>query len=251
MILILGGTSDGRKLGRFLQENQYSVLITTVSEYGKSLVEKDEAADVVMGPLTERSLQEMIETYHVSHLIDATHPYAQVISQLARTVAAAIPIPYIRYQRPATDYHAHPLIQRVPDLDAALQLAGSLGENIFCTLGIKMLPQVKTHPALQGKRLVVRVLPDVNSLKCCKDLGLKPPEIVAMQGPFSHELNKALLEHYQSHVLLTKDSGAAGGTDTKISAALDLGIHVIMLARPDKNKGIVCHDFPEILNHLA
>ena len=251
MILILGGTSDGRKLGRFLMANGYNVLITTVSEYGKNLVDKDEAAEVVMGPLTENSLQEIIKTYQVSHLIDATHPYAQVISQLARTVAASIPIPYIRYQRPTTDYCAHPLIRKVPDLDAALRMAGSLGENIFCTLGVKMLSQVKSHPALQGKRLIVRVLPEVNSLKYCSELGLKPPDIVAMQGPFSHELNRALFEHYQSHVLLTKDSGTAGGTDTNLSAALDLGIYVIMLPRPDKNKGIVCHDFSTILDHLA
>ncbi len=251
MILILGGTSDGRKLGRFLQEHNYSTLITTVSEYGKSLVAQDEADKVITGPLTERGLKEIIETYHVSHIIDATHPYAEFISILARALATECHIPYIRYQRPATTYEAHPLIHPVPDLDTALHLAGSLGDNIFCTLGIKMLSRVKNHPALLGKRLIVRILPDMESLKCCTDLGLKPLDIVAMQGPFSHELNKALLEHYGIHVLLTKDSGAAGGTDTKISAALDLGIHVIILARPDKNKGIVCHNFSEILAHLV
>jgi precorrin-6A/cobalt-precorrin-6A reductase len=79
---------------------------------------------------------------------------------------------------------------------------------------------------------------------------LKPSEIIAMQGPFSYELNKALLIDYRASVLVTKESGPVGGTDNKIKAALDLGIPVILMERPVAAYPIVVSSCAELLEIL-
>ncbi len=87
--------------------------------------------------------------------------------------------------------------------------------------------------ALGPERLYARVLPDVRSLEKCFAAGLLPAHILAMQGPFSGELNAAVYEQWQIRHVVTKDSGGAGGVREKVLPALSMGIHVVMIRRPE------------------
>ena len=112
------------------------------------------------------------------------------------------------------------------------QLAGIEG-NILLTTGSKELAVYCSKKELKD-RLFVRVLPGEESLAICKEQGLTGKQIIAMQGPFSEELNRAILNQFKIRCLVTKESGKTGGYPEKLKAAADLSIPVIVLKNPEK-----------------
>ena len=78
------------------------------------------------------------------------------------------------------------------------------------------------------------MLPTVEALDLCRLAGIAPSHILAMQGPFSRELNGAVYDQYGISVLVTKDSGVRGGVSDKVIPALERDIHVILIERPEE-----------------
>ena len=65
-----------------------------------------------------------------------------------------------------------------------------------------------------------------------EDLNVSPKRIIAVQGPFSYDMNRIMFHDTKASVVVMKNSGLVGGADTKLQAAMDLGIHVIVIDRP-------------------
>ena len=82
------------------------------------------------------------------------------------------------------------------------------------------------------ERLYPRVLPDEEVIAQVRALGVPRSHIIAMQGPFSRELNIAMLRQIGAAWLVTKESGAVGGQDDKIEAALEAGAVPVVIERP-------------------
>ena len=101
------------------------------------------------------------------------------------------------------------------------------------------------------KRLVVRVLPGLESLELCKQNGLEGKQIIAMQGPFSKEMNLATIRQYHIDCLVTKESGKTGGEDTKILAAMEAGIPCYVIRKPATDEEIKEYNEEEIWNELC
>jgi len=80
----------------------------------------------------------------------------------------------------------------------------------------------------------------------CQSLGLLPRDIIAMQGPFSYAMNKVMFADYEAQVVVTKDAGVIGGTDTKMAAARDLGIPVVVVRRPEIEYSCVAANYTEV-----
>ena len=78
------------------------------------------------------------------------------------------------------------------------------------------------------------VLLTTASLAACESAGIPHSHIIAMQGPFSTQLNDALYAQLKIAVMVTKDSGEAGGVSGKVLPALSRGIHVIAIRRPQE-----------------
>ena len=78
-------------------------------------------------------------------------------------------------------------------------------------------------------RLHVRILPGRESLELCMEQGIKGRQILALQGPFSTEMNAAILRQYDIRHMVTKNSGRAGGCQEKLEAAKMLGIPVYVI----------------------
>lgn len=231
MILVLAGTRDGRQLAAALQERGYAVLVSVVTAYGAQLAAAD-GLTVNAGALDEAALRDLLRRHGVTCVIDATHPYAAHISATAQRVCVQAALPYLRYERAASPLPRYEKLRVVPDWPAAAVAAAQGGDVIFLAIGSRHLEVLATHPALRGKRLVARVLPDAGAVHQCLALGLAPADIAAMQGPFSLEMNTAMFRHFGAQVLVTKNSGPVGGTDSKISAAMDLNMAVVVVARP-------------------
>lgn len=231
MILVLSGTRDGREIVEQLTASGQRVLATVVSEYGARLLNGSKAT-VARGALSEEGLATILTDENIKIIIDATHPYADKISQLARVLAERLGIIYLRYQRPGFSMPDSALIHQAGDYQEAAQIALELGDSLFLTTGSKTL-KVFTDLAYQvGKRVIARVLPTTKVISYCRECGLTPADIIAMQGPFSKEMNLAMLRQTMAKVLVTKDSGDVGGTGDKIAAALELKIPIVVIARP-------------------
>ena len=108
--------------------------------------------------------------------------------------------------------------------------------SILITTGSKELHFVKALGSYE-ERCYVRVLPVLFSLQKATELGFRGSHIIAMEGPFSLELNKVLLKETGVQYLLTKESGSTGGLEEKIKAAKDSGVTVVLIKRPSVSSG--------------
>lgn len=80
-----------------------------------------------------------------------------------------------------------------------------------------------------AERVYARVLPLEDSLVLCREAGVKAAHILAMQGPFSEEMNTAMLRAIGAKWLVTKDGGAAGGFAEKAAAAAKTGVRLLVI----------------------
>lgn len=246
MILTLAGTADGREVIQALKRAGYPVLATAVTPYGAKLAREAGATRVREGALEGEDLATLLAEGSIQAVIDATHPYATTITTRARTICQAAGVPYFRYQRPAATLPAHPHIARATGWAEAVKLASSY-RTIMLTIGTRHLEHFTAAPALAGRRIIARVLPEVASLEECRRLGLWPGDIIAIQGPCSYELNSALYRQFGVEAVVTKDSGSTGGVEAKVQAALDLGLQVIIISRPPEPDAL---PLEEVINRL-
>lgn len=247
MILILSGTRDGRNLIALLSNAGYKVMAFATSEYGQELALQDGAAEVATGVVTEEQFSALLESQYITAVVDATHAVPGNFGQNAAKVCGDRGICYIRFVREEVNLAEHPLIYPVYSYEEAAEKAAELGQTIFLTTGSYNLEAFLACRKNQNKRLVVRVLPEHRVIAGCRQLGISPRDIVAMQGPFSRELNKALFKAYKANVVVMKDSGKAGGTDTKISAALSLKIPVVVIKRQADKYPHQVYSYEEVL----
>lgn len=234
MIIVLGGTAEGREIAALLGRRGFKVLLTVVSDYGAALAPPESSVEVLAGKLEQTELAELISNRGIRVIIDATHPYAKVATDNSLKAALETKVPYLRFERkPAADSIEGPGIYRVKTYEEAAETAMSLGNNVFLTIGSKNLEPFVKKSNDTNKRVVARVLPDAGVIQQCLNLGLLPKDIIAVQGPFSLEMNVAWMREYRADVLVTKDSGRVGGTDTKLEAAAQLELPVVVITRPD------------------
>ena len=160
--------------------------------------------------------------------VDATHPYAAEATRNIRAAAAAAEVEYHRLLRPASPLPTGSVVLADAAL-AAAYLADRPGRVLLAT-GAKELP---AFAALDPARLYPRVLPTLAGIAACEAAGIPHRNILAMQGPFTKELNAALLHQFHIDYMVTKDGGAAGGFAEKAEAAARCGVQLIVLRRPD------------------
>lgn len=251
MILVFAGTSDARDLAQRIKQEDYPLLTTVVTESAaKSMQQAD--LPVRMGRLTDSETAELIQTLRIQAVVDASHPFAEEASKNAMAAAKAAGVPYIRFERESASYPQHENVTIAKDYREAAELAVERRGVIMLTTGSKTL-QIFTDRlrGLPATTLVARMLPRVDNMEKCEELGIEQKNIIAMQGPFSKELNKALYAHYNVTLMITKESGKAGAFDEKVEAALEMGIDTVIIARPPIAYGTMFSDFEGVLHELA
>lgn len=246
MIFVLAGTQDGRELVQELIKAKYPVIASVVSEYGKQLL-ADTQLQINDKPLDLLELEQFIIDKKINLLVDASHPYAVNVTKNAILVCQKMNIPYIRYERPALSMPVYDKLYFVDAYQAAAKQSALLGETIFLTTGSRNLKTFKQSPYLEKHHLIARVLPDAQVLTECLELGFLAKDIIAMQGPFSHELNIELYKKYHAEVIVTKNSGKIGGTDTKITAAIEMNLPIVMIDRPTIDYAASTATYDEVL----
>ncbi|MGJ7919230.1 precorrin-6A reductase [Neobacillus sp. LXY-4] len=246
MILVLAGTSDARNLALKIKEAGYPLIATVVTENAAKELQQV-GIDVRVGRLTAVEMTSFIEEKAVQAVVDASHPFAEEASRNAMSAAENAGVPYIRYERESQVYQYEKLTV-VESYEEAAEAAARKKGVIMLTTGSKTL-QIFTEKLLgiPDVRLIARMLPRIDNLEKCESLGLPQKNIIAIQGPFTKEFDKALYKQYGVTLMVTKESGQIGSVDEKIAAAQELGIETILISRPVINYGQVYRDFSGVL----
>ena len=229
-IVIFGGTSEGRELSNALAKAGAEVLVSVASEVGVEEQGSAEGVTVEWGVKDEDGIRGMIRGADM--VIDATHPFAVVVTDNIRQAAEAEGIERLRLLREETPAGEEADIRYAKDAQDAARIAAEIGGRVLLTTGSKDLGIYAA--VIDPQRLYPRVLPLVASIEACEEAGIPHRNIIAVQGPFSEELNKAVIRDYETEVMVTKDSGAAGGFPEKIRAAQECRIPVIVIMRPEE-----------------
>lgn len=237
-VLVFGGTSEGRKLAEIFNANNRKCTICVATDYGEKLLPKSENVNVICGRMDCNEICMLLgEDNKYSYVIDATHPYASVISENARNACIKTNTAYLRLLRSETGSNIYnDGIKIFPDaLQAAKYLDKTTG-RILLTTGSKELP-VFCGGIRDKNRITARVLPSAKAIEACNNTGLEGKQIIAMHGPFSREVNIAIIKQTGAAFIVTKESGNAGGFQEKIDAARETGTEVILIKRPVEEEG--------------
>jgi precorrin-6A/cobalt-precorrin-6A reductase len=231
MILLLGGTSDAAPLALRLAEAGYRVLVSKATDTPLAVGDHP-LVESRWGPLDDAGLAEVIHRGGIRGLVDATHPYAAAIHRRAIRVAAALGIPCVRFERPRVVTPGQAGVELVRGHAAAAAAAFAYRRAVLLTTGSTHLAPYAERSRRTGIRCVARVLGDRRSLEACRLADIPEGSIVVGRGPFSVQQNRQHIQAHDIGVLVTKDSGVAGGTREKLEAARIEGCRVVVLRRP-------------------
>lgn len=250
MIFMLCGTSDARELAVRIKQHGFDLLASVVTESAADSL-KAAGVPVRTGRLEADEMTSLVLAQGCRAILDASHPFAEEAHCHAMEAARNAGIPYVRFERKALVYEDHSKLTVVSDYEEAAIEAKRRQGSVMLTTGGKTLPLFAKHLlGAPGIRIVVRLLPTRGNMELCEALGIAQKDVIAMQGPFSRELNEALYRQYETTVMVTKESGRTGSVDEKVDTALKLGIDVILISRPKQEFGKVFTDFEGVIRQL-
>lgn len=237
-ILIFGGTTEGRSLSEALSKLHFDITVSVATEYGYSLM--DQNIKTIYGRMDAEEMKRFFISEKFDTVIDATHPYAIIATENIKKAAMDTGIKYMRLLREKSDTKGLIIVK---DIAEAIEIINQNEGNILLSTGSKDL-EAYTKVSDFSERVYPRVLPTVEAIEACDRLGYKKSNIIAMQGPFSKEINLALYRQFNIKILITKDGGKAGGFMEKIEAARECNLLSVVIKRSEE-EGM---SFKEILS---
>ncbi|MBQ6583017.1 MAG: precorrin-6A reductase [Mogibacterium sp.] len=235
-IVVFAGTTEGRQLSEGLTAAGVKHTVCVATEYGELLMKPDACAEVRTGRMSEEEILALLQDAETVY--DATHPYAAIITGNLRSAAEGTGTRYIRIRRdPSPIPSEGAFVRTFPDAASCAEALRGLDGKILLTTGSKDLTSYTEDPDVRG-RLYVRVLPTEESIRLCREAGIPANHLIAMQGPFTEEMNLATIRQYGVRCLVTKESGETGGYPEKAAAAARAGISLYVILRPSAEAGI-------------
>nr|WP_180218428.1 cobalt-precorrin-6A reductase [Streptomyces albus] len=236
--MILGGTSEGRRLARLL--HGAPGLRVTSSLAGRVAGPRLPVGEVRVGGFGGiAGLTEWLSAHRVDVLIDATHPFAETISFHAAEAAAAAHVPLLAVRRPGWVPADGDVWHPADSLAEAAALLPELGRRVFLTTGRLGLAAF-ARPETEALWFLVRSVDP-------PEAGQPAParmELLLERGPFTLEGEREVLRAHRIDVLVTKDSGGEA-TAPKLTAARERGIPVVVVRRPPAPEGVRVVTSPE------
>lgn len=226
-IVVFSGTTEGRDFSRAAAALGIAVTVSVATDLGAEEQGQAPGITVHSGRLLPGAMAELLQG--AALCVDATHPYAVEATKNIRAAANAARVEYHRLLRAASTLPAGSVVLGSA-AQAAQYLAATQG-NVLLTTGAK---ELAAFAGLDAARLYPRVLPTVAGITACEGAGIPHRNIIAMQGPFTLELNLALMQQFHIRYLVTKDGGSAGGFSEKAQAAAQSGAVLVVLRRPEE-----------------
>lgn len=227
-------------MAEFCAKQEISACISVASRYGRELVPPSPFLRVMEGRMTEEEMADFIKKSQITLVVDATHPYALEVTENIKKACKEEGAEYLRCLREERNLREKQEgICYVRDVEEAVSLLEKTTGNIFVTTGSKELVSF-THLPEYRERVFARVLPSLESVEHCCRLGISGKHLICMQGPFSRELNTAMMRQIGAKWMVTKETGKNGGFDEKLAAASEAGAScvVIGLKREETGMGV-------------
>ena len=234
-VIVFAGTTEGYELCRFLSEHQISVYACAATEYGGKALTETPYLHIHTGRLSREEMEAFFLKEEPNFVLDATHPYAAEVTDNIKSACEKTGFFYQRVLR-EQGRQAEKAVY-VESTEAAAEFLNTTEGNVLLTTGSKELKKflgVKDYK----ERLYARVLSLPSVMEECSAAGFEGKHLIGMQGPFSRELNEAMLRQFHCRYLVTKDSGKAGGFQEKIDAAFSCGAIPVIIGRPLKEEGL-------------
>lgn len=239
-LLILGGTLEARRLCRHLADRgirgQVSLAGRVERPVPQALPQRTGGFGGVAG------LARFLRDAGISHVIDATHPFAAQMSTHAVAACAEVGVPLIALTRPPWDAQPGDRWIRVPDINGAVAALDRPAARVMLAVGRMHLTEFAPNP--QHFYLLRLVDPPGRALP------FADCHAVIDRGPFSVAGDLALMRDHRIDLVVSKNSGGTGAA-AKIHAARALGLPVIMIDRPAIPPRPEVHDVEGVLRWLA
>ena len=248
-VLLFAGTTEGHQIVRAYGIHQKPLLVCVATDYGRLTLEEDcdlqqwPWIEIHVGRLDYGKMEELLKQEEPLEILDATHPYAQIVSRQIVELTTQYNIKYTRIVREEKDINF--LDSKVIYVSSIEEAAGEINQiqgSILLTTGSKdigtLLKMVNNKDSVYA-----RVLPSIESIDLCLQSGVKQQHIIGMQGPFSTQMNEALIRQLEIQGMVTKASGSTGGFYEKYEACKQTGIPLIVIGRPVVEEGITCTEY--------
>ena len=234
-ICVFAGTTEGRRLVDFLCTQDAEVTACVATEYGETMLEPREQLKISAQRLTQEQMAALFTEEKFDLVVDATHPYAPVVTENISAACRETGTEYLRLLREGSAAPQDAVF--VENIQGAVEWLNGVEGKILLTTGSKELHLYTSLRDFED-RVYARVLPMQDSLRLCQEAGVKPAHILAMQGPFSFDMNVAMLRSIGAAWMVTKESGTAGGFDEKIAAAREANVKLVVIGRPPQAQGL-------------
>ena len=242
LIGIFGGTTEGHYLVDYLGNSNEQIDVFVATPQGKDVLNNYDNVNILVGKKDEDELFQLFSNKHYDLIIDATHPYAQIVSKNVKNVCDKLKIELIKVRRDIEDNNDSFL-----EIDDIINYLNEHEGSILLTTGSKNLKDFTKIKDYQT-RVYPRILPALESLNIAVECGYNPANIIAMYGPFSTELNISLIKEYNIKYLVTKNSGTSGGFKEKEEACILTNTKMLVLGLKEKNEGISLKETINLLN---
>ena len=240
-ILIFAGTSEGHSLYDRLRSENFDVSCSVATEYGKEVI--DDKENVVVARMNKSEMISYIQSSGFDFVVDATHPYAKEVTTNIVLACNEVGVDYYRLLREESTLDSAVVFDT---LDSAVSYLSEVEGNILSTIGSKELGKLKAITNYET-RLYARILPVGETVSELVGGGFPSKNIICMQGPFSEELNVAMLRQFGCKFLLTKDSGKNGGFMEKLLATKKADATLVVIGRPLKEVGYSFEEIVELI----
>ncbi|MBT3173056.1 MAG: cobalt-precorrin-6A reductase [Rhodospirillaceae bacterium] len=228
-LLILGGTAEARALAEAAVNELGDRLEVVTSWAGRTDRAPDVAGDTRVGGFGGAAgLTDYLRTEAIDFVIDATHPFAETISEHAHDACVTASVARLQLFRLAWALPPSGRWLEVDDMAAAARTIGDLGSRIFLTTGKQT---VNAFSDVENVWFLVRLIDPP-----AEPLPLANCEVATGRPPYDLEAERALMERHRIDALVSKSSG--GALPEKIIAAFELGLPVLLVAPPPPPPGM-------------
>ncbi|MFV1493398.1 cobalt-precorrin-6A reductase [Phaeobacter sp. JH18-32] len=238
-ILLLGGTTEASQLAKTLAETGADAVFSYAGRTAKP----------VSQPLPTRiggfggveGLAAYLRAKSITHVVDATHPFAAQMSTNAVRACKAAGVPLCAFERPAWQAGEGDQWVHTDSIEGAVNALPDSPARVFLAIGKQNLSQFAAKP---HHHYLLRLVDEPEA-----DLPLPNTTVEIARGPFDVAGDTDLMQRHAITHVVAKNAGGAGAA-AKLAAARTLALPVIMIGRPEVPQRPVLGSVAEVMAWL-